>query len=178
MKARYVKTHPHALFPEYPGSVFVDGSVLVVADVMPLFDQIGGAFLGVHTHPDHRDMTEEARTVVAVGRAERLPVQRQLDDYRAEGFSEKVAYETKILVRRHGEEGCVRLMERWWGELERHTDRDQLSLPYAVWKEGAAPNVCILGDNPQRNPRFRCFSHSSSAGRYKKSGLYRALIRL
>lgn len=162
MQARYIKTHPHLLFPGYRNSVFVDGSVLIVADMMPLFDQIGGAFLGVHTHPDRKNIYDEGKMVIALRRSEEGLVRRQMDAYRAAGFREEFLYETKILVRRHQEDACVTLMERWWSELVQYSERDQLSLPYVVWKENARPSICILGNNPNRNPRFRCFHHETA----------------
>jgi hypothetical protein len=30
----------------------------------------------------------------------------------------------------------MEIMERWWSEIERHSRRDQLSLPFVLWEMG------------------------------------------
>ena len=52
-------------------------------------------------------------------------------------------------------------MEKWWDEYLRFPTRDQLSLPYVVWKYGFdKAQIMILGNDVEMNPRFnRYFSH-------------------
>ena len=45
--------------------------------------------------------------------------------------------QTNIMVRKHNDQYCKDLMEKWWSELKDYSHRDQLSFNYALWKVGS-----------------------------------------
>ena len=59
----------------------------------------------------------------------------QIDRYRKEGFPENYGLlQSNILLRKHNEQDCIKLMEEWFNELKNGSHRDQLSFNYAAWK--------------------------------------------
>lgn len=160
-KARYVKTHPHILFKEYEYSIFIDGNLLIVADLVPMIEQLGNKSIGIHYHPHNKCVYKEAKDIVALGKERLQNVNRQISQYRSEGFPENYGlFETNVLVRRHNDKECIQLMNEWWNQMSIYTKRDQLSLTYCLWKtEIGVEQVCVLGNNPRTNPRLRYYSH-------------------
>jgi hypothetical protein len=62
-------------------------------------------------------------------------VKPQMDRYKEEGFpSEYGLLQSNILIRKHNEDDCIRLMEAWFNELKDNSHRDQLSFNYVLWK--------------------------------------------
>ena len=55
--------------------------------------------------------------------------------YEEEGFPKNYGLlQSNILLRKHNEEDCIRLMEAWFNELKDNSHRDQLSFNYVLWK--------------------------------------------
>ena len=38
------------------------------------------------------------------------------------------------LLRRHNDKDIILLMENWWGLINKYSIRDQLSLPFCIWR--------------------------------------------
>ena len=51
-----------------------------------------------------------------------------------------------VILRRHNEEDCIKLMESWWTEIQYNSKRDQLSFNYVAWKNKVKFNY-IEGDS-------------------------------
>lgn len=161
--ARYVKTHPHIFFKEYSYSLFIDGNFLIVADIMPLFSGFSSKFLGLHIHPSNECIYKEGNDVIALRKSNLTDVKTQLNYYRKQGFPKNYGlFETNIMIRKHNDKECIKIMEEWWNQMKQYTKRDQLSLTYVLWKLGYSFNdIYILGNNPRLNPRFRYLSHKN-----------------
>ena len=52
--ARYYKLHPHLLFPDYDWSIWVDGSLLITAELSDLLAEVQSfSHLGVYKHANN-----------------------------------------------------------------------------------------------------------------------------
>lgn len=164
-KNRFIKMHPHLLFSEYDFSLYVDGNIRIMTDVLPLVEQMGGSFLGVHRHNLRDCIYTEANVIMRGKRFAKIKdaVIKQVAAYKQEGFkNHQGLYENPILIRKHNDKRCIELMESWWAEMNRYTMRDQLSLPFVIWKSGVQEtDICILGNNLRMNPRFRQYDHKT-----------------
>lgn len=160
-KARFYKTHPHLLFPEYEYSVFVDGNVQIVADITSEVKKLGKSFIAIHDQPGRDCIYDEAVAIVALGKANKSDAFNQINEYFQQGFPKHFGmFQTNVLVRRHNQEKCIDVMEQWWDEMSKHTKRDQLSLTYSLWKNGLSySDVSLLGLNTAKNPSFRVIKH-------------------
>ena len=161
-KARYVKTHPHIMFPDYDYSIWIDASFTVMADVMPIIGAMGNAWFGVHNISNGTDCVYENAVVEIGGKKEsKENILRQVQAYKAAGYPEHNGlFETGILVRKHNEENCIRVMEDWWEQMSTYCMRDQMSVNYVFWKNQIPKSdVWILGNNIYMNPRFSWQPH-------------------
>lgn len=159
---RWIKLHPHILFPEYEYSVYVDGNILVVADIIPIINQMGNKIIGTHILAMAVDCVYEYSKIVIAGKkAPKHFVDMQMENYKRNGYPKhNGVFENGILVREHNNIKCIKLMEDWWKELQKYTCRDQLSFNYVIWKNKMENQVYIIDYNIYQNPRFRVKPHN------------------
>jgi len=56
---------------------------------------------------------------------------------------------------------CKKLMEEWWKEFLTYSKRDQISMPYVLYKNRISiSEVGTLGNNVYENPSFRIVTHN------------------
>lgn len=153
---RYFKMHPHKLFADYEYSIYIDGNIRIVTDLMPLVADLDDFAIGIHDYPV--DCIYNMKNAIIAGkRGNKKAVNEQIKKYRKEGFPKHFgAFECNVIVRKHNDEQCVFLMEEWWKEfVNTSSKRDQLSFPYVLWKAGLSKRIIFcLGRNVRLNPRF------------------------
>lgn len=139
---RYVKLNPHKVLPEYDLSVWVDGNILIKGDINKLLSKYVSEECSVYVpkHP-HRDcIYKEAEAVLKCGKDTKESVSAQVAMFREDGFPEGYGLpQTNIIIRKHNDEGCIRLMDKWFSILKNGSHRDQLSFNYALWKNDDVP---------------------------------------
>lgn len=147
----------------YDYTIYVDGNIEIVSGVSPIISNMGEYGLGVHYHRRRDCIYDE---VVAVKHLKRLSgedMDEQIKSYSKDGFPTHFGlYENSILIRNNRDKETIDLMEEWWNEYLRFPTRDQLSLPYVIWKtDYNKEKVYILGSDVERNPRFnRLYNHN------------------
>ncbi len=160
-KARYVKTHPHLLFPDYRYSVWVDGLILCVADLREYIPYTGRTGIAAHWHPLRNCIYSEAKVCKIMGRDNGAMINRQMRKYLSEGMPKEFGLiESGFLLREHGKAECIGIMEEWWEQISQYSKRDQISLPYAIWKRGfTMKDIGFIGTNISNNYSFRVMTH-------------------
>ena len=167
---RLFKMKPHLIFPDFDYSVYIDGNIRIVTDLMPLISDLGECVFGVHKY--QVDCIYNMKNAIIAGkRAKRKDVNAQIRKYKKEGFPKHFgAYECNVLVRRHNDSYCVKMMNDWWDEFtSTSSKRDQLSLPYIIWKNNYSKEmICLLGNEVRMNPRFQVLNKHLSQEDNKK----------
>lgn len=162
-QARYIKTHPHEFFSEYDYSMFIDGNIRITCDVKPLFYTLidSQKKIAIHKHQVRNCIYDEAKAIYAVGKASKKLLRAQIKKYKKDGFPANYGlFETNVVIRKHNDPECKKIMDDWWNEMSIWTKRDQLSFTYSLWKNGKlAEYVLSLGNNSRRNPYFIVDSH-------------------
>ena len=131
---RYIKTHPHEFFKDYEYSIWVDANVEVLADPTELIKTIKSA-VAIPQHPIRRCIYGEGKECIKLQKDTAENINKQLDRYREEKFPKNFGLvQSNIVIRKHNDSGCIKLMEDWWAEIEKGSHRDQLSFNYALWK--------------------------------------------
>lgn len=150
---RYVKMHPHLLFPDYDISVYIDGNIQLVSAVTPIvLDSMRKADMALYQHPFRSCIYEEAAECTLLGHDWSWRISAQMRRYRLDGFpSEWGLFEGNVIVRKHRQPDIVRLMGKWWEEYRRYVRRDQLSLTYLAWKHSVP--ILNLGLSDPRGAR-------------------------
>jgi hypothetical protein len=165
---RFCKFFPHRIFPDAERSVYVDANTLILSDLTPLLAEFeaSGAEIGLFPHKQRGGIAEELDYGIEVGRIPPGDVEKgraQLAFYAEEGLPEgHVFTENAILFRRHGSERLAAAMDLWWEQLERFTRRDQLSLPYVLFKTGIPTHVWDWNYKFE-NPYFHRYLHRRNA---------------
>ena len=167
-KNRYIKLHPDE-FLEFTGkkydySVYIDGSLRITCDIKPLVYSLieDGRTIAIHDHSNLHSVYEESTLLKFLRKARSKDIDKQIDFYRSEGFPDNTGFfENTVLIRKCYDAELQGIMRDWWEQVERFTHRDQLSLPYVLWKNGKnASYVFSLGDNVWRNPYFLYYKHN------------------
>ena len=97
--------------------------------------------LYVPQHPQRNCIYKEVDAVIKLKKDTLENVTPQIERYKEEGFPENYGLlQSNILIRKHNNADCIKLMECWWEELKNGSHRDQLSFNYVSWKN---PNIKI-----------------------------------
>lgn len=157
--ARFVKMHPHLLLPAYPASVYVDGNICPTPAASAHCRQIAARHvLSIYRHPFRDCVYDEALECERLGLVYVGKIAGTLARYRAAGFPAHAGLqESNVLIRRHHDAQLIRLMALWWRAYESGVTRDQLSLPYLLWR-AKFPLHCLGESDPRFHNRYFGFA--------------------
>ena len=158
---RYVKMHAHLMLPEFDSTVYLDGSIQVLDDFIPVALQTlsnkGDLFL--YEHPERNCVYLEAIACAHHGYEWAWIIARQMKRYAREGLPRSFGlYQGNLIIRRNRARVNT-FMEQWWQEYCTGVRRDQLALPYVQWKTNF--HIHSLGKSHFRltNKYFRVEKH-------------------
>ena len=151
---RRYKMLPHKYLANYERSLYVDGNIRIMADPRPLFEKyLEKSVIAIPKHQDRNCAYAEARLCIKGGRVDKEIAEQQMARYSADGFPEKFGMtENGIIFRRHHDENVIAMMDSWWEEYCYGGRRDQLSLPYLIWKHKIDVLECTEG--PRISAKF------------------------
>lgn len=154
---RKIKMLPFRYLPGYDYSIYVDGNIEIINLLLPLIEEMGSHAFGVHYHRTRDCIYDELVQVIHLNKADPVLARQQIEAYKKEGFPRHFGlYENSILIRKQSDEEVRRLMEAWWEEYMWYPTRDQLSLPYVIWKTRYdRGKIHIMGSNLEKNPAFK-----------------------
>ncbi|PLX91336.1 MAG: hypothetical protein C0621_11070 [Desulfuromonas sp.] len=134
---RYVKMHPHILFPDYEFSLYVDGNIRIMANVSDLvFEAMKVSVLALYQHSYRSCVYQEAVECSLLGHDWLWRISRQMRRYSREGFPfSDGLYENNVIIRDNSDQKLKNLMDLWWDEYSNYVKRDQLSLVFLSWKK-------------------------------------------
>ena len=165
--SKYVKIFPNLFFSNYEYSIWVDGTTTIMADLYPFIDRMKENVIGMFDNPVHDCIYTEAAFLLYYNRVDETVINKQIKYYREEGYPEHNGmFECTIIVRKHNDNNCVRIMREWWKQIEAFSMRDQISFPYVLWKEKLNDVVTVLGPNRNFNARL-CFNAHKKVNKYK-----------
>lgn len=143
---RCIKINPHKYLPEYDLSVWVDAVVDIRGDLNEFISNkcADDASIFIPTHPQRKCIYKEAEACVKLKKDTPDNINPQIKRYEKEGFPKDFGLvQSNIIIRKHNDPDCIKLMECWWNELKNGSHRDQLSFNYAMWKNPDV-KVCYL----------------------------------
>jgi hypothetical protein len=162
----------HRSFPKYDASLYIDGNVRLLKPTEDLFQCLlrSGAPMMLYHHSTRRTVVEELEVVLKNHRV--VNPQRainEVDRYFREGFPDNQGLgETTILLKNHRHHLLDEAMHLWWNTFSENLTRDQLSLPYVLWKTGMQV-AWLPGSVRKDNPYFGLYPHFGGG---KHSSLY------
>lgn len=168
--ARRHKLQPHELFPEYEESLYVDANVNILTPYV--FQEIARrkTDLLISAHATRKCLYEEFQFVLSGGLIDPELGTKQIQAYRNAGFPENYGlHETNVLYRRHHAPKIKTLMDEWLYWIENFTQRDQLSLSFALWKHGISVKESSIHNARVENPDFCVFTHAGKLRKKKET---------
>lgn len=137
-KNRQVKLLPHKYFSNYKYSIYIDGNIDIIGDIEKLVNKylIEKEYkLAVPKHPKRNCLYKEAEACIKQKKDDSKTINKQIKKYKKEGFPQNIGLtENNIIFRKHNDSEVIDLMEEWWNEFNRFSQRDQLSFLYLIWK--------------------------------------------
>jgi hypothetical protein len=162
-RSRLPKILPHQFLREYDVSIWIDANVGIRGD-LAAFSKMALAHTDIafFRHGDRRpSVAAEIQACSQLGRAPLEIMSLQYEHYRAQGFPDNAGIipEAAVIVRRHHHPAVQSAMEQWWAELRRYAARDQISLPYILWKNSLP--VTLLDWDFRTAPWFTYRAHAT-----------------
>ena len=137
---RYYKTQPHNFFPSSDINVYLDGNrKLFNIDMLKQYcvdlwnDDNTDVIFCRHTQRD--TIQQEAKEIIRLGRDSKDIVEPQVKGYIDEGFPDNIKLiSANVMIRKTHSASLQSVLNTWWNEIKYKSYRDQISLPYSIWK--------------------------------------------
>lgn len=132
MRAKIAKILPHRYFPDYEYSLWVDGTHTPAVDPRYLVVKyLKTNDIAMFRHPVRDCLYDEMDACLKYNKGNAADIRRQRDRYREEGYPPHNGLATcSIILRRHRSDHLVQAMEDWWEQINRFSERDQISFNY------------------------------------------------
>lgn len=161
---RYHKLFAHKILKNYDISIYIDGNILLYDNPESLIKKflLSGCPIGLSRHPRRESIAEELLACIELGKfkmGDEKNAYDQVSKYLVnEKFPDNKLFYGGVIFRNHQyKEDLDTSMVLWWRELQNQTARDQISLPYVIWKSGLPVHEVSI--NISDNPYFYRFSH-------------------
>lgn len=162
---RFFKMHPFELFADYDYVVYVDGNFEICGPIGNLIDYINPKTdIAVHNMFNRDCIYDEAKACKLLKKGNYRRIEKQIKKYRLGGFPEHFGmYECPIVVSKHSQIS-TKLFNQWWEEYKESGERDQICLPYVIWKNNHDfLDVGIIGNDVRKNCYFRKKKHNDNS---------------
>jgi hypothetical protein len=157
----------HRILSNYDTSVYIDGNIRLCGRLSQLLEsfQASGADLAAYRHPLRSTVAGEVNACIESGKVGNPDSLRgELAEYLALGFPDDIGLvETGVLLKNHKSADLDAAMALWWELYASHLTRDQISLPYVLWKTGLSV-YNLPGSLRDMNPYFALYPHAMAKG--------------
>jgi hypothetical protein len=130
-------TNPFKYLNQYELSVLVGGQISIHCDINEFVRNylVPDKSIILSRHPVRTCIYDEAEKVKDAKKDSGKIVDKQMDKYRREGFPRNYGLvRTGVMIRRHHDKNLIRHGRLWLKEIVKHSQRDQLSFNYILWK--------------------------------------------
>ncbi len=137
--AKIFKILPHIFLSRYRYSLYIDANVSLISNpdlfVRLLLESGKGILFFKHNKRDC--IYEEGRACIKIMKDDPNIVLDRIKYYRSKGYpANNGLIQGGLIFRDHTNSDVNRIMEMWWDEIEKYSERDQLSFNYVAWREG------------------------------------------
>lgn len=137
--ARYVKTHPEALLPEYDASLWLDANIRITG--REIYDRFVEFFenktlVASVKHLAYDCVYNEMFAVLDFRYESEEVIVKWGHELRKRRYPKHAGmFETGLMYRRHASEAVKKLDASWWKYIDAYSKRDQLSFTVALREE-------------------------------------------
>ena len=138
-KQRYMKIHPHKFFKNYDLSIYIDANYIIKGD---LDDFLINTLNPIdHIYICHLQFGKGLLQAIDTA------INNKLDDVKVLNKTKERYRNLKILdkqgivnagliIRKHHKEDVIKLMDKWWEEVEKYSHVDNIAFNYAGYMTG------------------------------------------
>lgn len=127
-KIHKILTHKYV---ETPYIVWQDGSQILKKDPHELIALMGDKDFAFLNHSGRKCLYDEAEACIQLGKGNVSEIAEQVKEYAKVGFPEKAGLcEMTCFIRKNNPKANA-VFERWWVEVTRYSNRDQIAFPVA-----------------------------------------------
>lgn len=160
---RYIKLHPFEFFKDYDYSIYIDGNIKTLTDISGFVNCINKKTgIAMFKHHSRKCIYIEEKACILQNKGNKDKIIKQIEKYKLEKFPANFGLlEGTIIVSDLKNENAKNLLIDWWKEFnDSESLRDQLSLPYVLWKNNyKIDDIGFLGNNIRTCPKLLFFSH-------------------
>jgi hypothetical protein len=144
LNVRKYKCMPHRFLPEYDVSVWIDARLQPKSSILEYIrNNMHEAGILFFPHYSRDCVYEEGAENITQHRENVGKIINQMYKYFGEGYPEHNGlYCGTCIAREHNRYNIINLMEDWYSEILNTSARDQISLPYVLWKNDIVPDLC------------------------------------
>lgn len=170
--ARYIKTHPHELLPQYDAWIWVDSNI-TFSDSFICYRfknwYNSPAIIAACPHPATDDVYEHIYEMCCRGVEHDMACLRAMRYLYDNKYPEHYGLsETGILFRKNVPQ-IATFDEKWWWHIQHISRRDQFSFNYVLYRMHIAWETILPKDEPIAKSSHVIYgSHSSIAGKRKE----------
>jgi hypothetical protein len=138
-KQRYVKIHPHKFFRNYDLSLYIDANYIIKGDLDDFIINTMNSIDNIYI--THLQFGTDLSKGIDTAKKNKLDNSILLDEIRKRYNDLKIIKKRGIvnaglILRKHHNPDCIKLMEKWWEEVEKYSHVDNLAFNYASYMTG------------------------------------------
>ena len=135
MTAKSFKVLPHRLFPKYSSSLWIDTNMTINQSSIEEIKELDGHLMTTFSHNKRDYVYQEAIECVTKGKDTLMKmIVLMMYFYKENYYKQTSLRQCRWLLRKHNDQNIILLMESWWALIRKYSIRDQLSLPFCIWK--------------------------------------------
>lgn len=160
----------------YEASLYLDGNIQICSDISGLFEKFvnSGAALGLQKHPERVSVAAEIEACIEFKKLKSVSdAWDELNYYRSLGFCDDMGlFETGLIFKNHSVDGLNEAMNAWYDAFRKFGQRDQLSLPFVLWKTGVSYSKFDYGLRDPVPENFFLYPHWKSCSKFDWLNVY------
>lgn len=162
IKNRFFKMFPDKIFPNYKYSIYVDGNIRISTDLTEFIHGMNQYGVKLHNHFRRNCVFKEIEACLEWRKDTYENLSMHKEYLLKAGMPREYGLlEAPMIVREHRNPLCIKLMQEWWDEFLKCSKRDQISLPYVLWKNNIrVSELALLGNDVNSNYAIQIVKHT------------------
>lgn len=140
--AKIYKILPNLFLPDYDYYFWVDPTHDVLVNPVTIInDYLKDSEIAVFKHRERNCIFNEATTILQANKENKNLMIEQMNFYADNNMPKQFGlFELPAFVRKNSQ-NMTKLCLCWWEQICKFSARDQLSLPFVLWKFGITPSI-------------------------------------